>query len=369
MRLLMATGIYPPDVGGPAIHVKKLADSFKKMGWSIRAVTYGCPSDAEVSGVSRKIPFGLRHIFYFIFCIKLAYKSDIVYAQDATATGLPAFLAAKILGQSFFIRIGGDILWERAVEQGKYFVSVKEYYQQGLHLIDRPFVYKLIKLILNNSKNIIVPTPLLKDIYVDFYGVSKEKIRVILNPMLAKQESSVNDNLDQGIILFAGRFVAYKNLKFLIKVFDKVRQRLSLGELHLIGSGPNKAELERFASTMVSREHIIIQPSLPQHELFEKIRQATVCVGPALTEFNPNFILECLSLSKPVLLSRENGLSVKLPDDFLFDPRDENELEQKMTKLFDHQYYQNAMREVSNLRLDRHWDDVIKDHLELFNIF
>ena len=368
MRILIAAGIYPPDVGGPATHVKKLADGFRSVGWNTQIVTYGNPVDPEVFGVSRKIPFGLRHIFYFVFCLKLAYKSDLVYAQDATATGWPAFLAAKILGRSFFIRIGGDILWERAMEQGKYFVSVKEYYQQGLHLVDRPFIYRLIKLILNNSKNIIVSTPLLKDIYVDFYGVSKEKIRVILNPMLAKQESSVNNNLGQSVVLFAGRFVAYKNLKFLIKVFDKVRQKLSLGELHLIGSGPNKAELERFASTMVSREHIIIQPSLPQHELFKKIRQATVCVGPALTEFNPNFILECLSWGKPVLLSQENGLSITLSEDFLFDPKNEMELEQKMAHLLNGRFYQDAVSKIGGIHIGHSWNQVIEAHLALLSL-
>ena len=366
MRILIAAGIYPPDVGGPATHVKKLADGFKLAGWETRVVTYGNPVDPEVFGVSRKIPFGLRHFFYFAKCLGAAWDSDIIYAQDATAVGLPALLTAKIFRKRFFIRIGGDILWERAVERDKYFVSVSEYHQQGLHLIDRPIIYRLIKYILINSEGIVVTTSLLKDIYTNFYGINPEKIKIILNPTMIRPELEVNNSLGQGIILFAGRFVAYKNLEFLIRVFDKARQKLFMGELCLIGQGPDKIKLEKVAKTLASANHITIQPALPQKELFEKIHQAMICIGPALTEFNPNFILECLSFGKPVLLSRENGLSVKLPEDFLFDPRNENELEQKITNLFNYQRYQDAVKKISAIKVNRHWDDVIKDHLEIF---
>ena len=40
MRILIATGIYPPDVGGPATWVKFFAEEFTKRGHKMAVVTY-----------------------------------------------------------------------------------------------------------------------------------------------------------------------------------------------------------------------------------------------------------------------------------------------------------------------------------------
>jgi len=366
--VLIAAGIYPPDVGGPATHAKKLAEGFKKSGFGVHIVTYGSSNELGVSSISRRIPFGLRHFIYFIKCLRGAVGCDIVYAQDATAAGWPAFVTAKILRRRLFIRIGGDVLWERVVEKGGRFVSMNEYYQQGFYLQDRPIIFRMIRMILRGANEIIVTTESLKDIYINFYSVDSNRIKVILNPIPNKQESFYGKEIfDQSTVLFAGRFVPYKNLRFLMHVFDSVRQKLNKGELYLIGDGPDKKELENFAADLASADYIKIQPAMLQRDLFEKIKSAAVCIGPALTEFNPNFILEGLSFGKPILLSRENGLSVKLPEDFIFDPKNEQELTEKLIKLLsDYEFYNRACKIVSNIEVKRSWGDVIEGHIELF---
>ena len=104
-------------------------------------------------------------------------------------------------------------------------------------------------------------------------------------------------------------------------------------------------------------------PKVNQDKLFEYICFSWLGIGPALTEFNPNFILECLSFRKPVLISRENGLSVRLSDEFLFDAADEKELEAKLSSFFDEGFYQKALETISNLQLNQTWRDVIESHL------
>jgi glycosyltransferase involved in cell wall biosynthesis len=90
-----------------------------------------------------------------------------------------------------------------------------------------------------------------------------------------------------------------------------------------------------------------------------------MCIGPALSEFNPNFILESLSLGKPVLLTKGNGLSVTLPEEFLFDPFDKKELENKMLNMFDKNCYPNMVEIVDSLPLNQSWDVVTDTHISI----
>ena len=118
MRLLIATGIYPPDIGGPATYTKMIAEAFAQSGHSVRVITYSSADQKEsqflLIRVSRKIPKGLCHILYFFKILWHGTKSDIIFAQDTVSAGLPAALAAKLLKKKFVLKIVGDYAWEQA---------------------------------------------------------------------------------------------------------------------------------------------------------------------------------------------------------------------------------------------------------------
>ena len=191
-----------------------------------------------------------------------------------------------------------------------------------------------------------------KNFYAKYFDVPAEKITVIKNPVFKREQGS-NILPEDPIILFAGRFVAYKNLPLVIKAVENVGK----GKLVLIGSGPEKDKLHG--------SRVAILKSLSQEKLFEHIKQSAICIGPALSEFNPNFILEALSFGKPVLLSRGHGLSVELPEEFLFDPMDQRELERKLHYILQPENYERAVNMVNNLPLRQSWEDVTSAHLDI----
>ncbi|MDO8669055.1 MAG: glycosyltransferase, partial [Candidatus Buchananbacteria bacterium] len=261
-------------------------------------------------------------------------------------------------------RVAGDPIWERIVEKGKRFVSFAKYYEQGLYKVDRPWLFKLIKFTLPRFDAIVFYTPLLKNLYENYYGVPTEKTHLIFNPVARREPLKVKQAAEP-TVLFAGRFVSYKNLEVVIRVFDRVRRRFNRGQLILIGDGPDKEKLVGIIKQLPSASHIEMIPKVNQDKLFEYICSAWLGIGPALTEFNPNFILECLSFGKPVLISRENGLSVQLPKEFLFDAGSEQDLEIKLAKFFDDEFYNLSLQNISHLTLSQTWENVINSHREL----
>ncbi|MBI2099989.1 MAG: glycosyltransferase family 4 protein [Candidatus Vogelbacteria bacterium] len=369
MKVILATGIFYPDVGGPAIHVRRIAEALKAVGYAPVVIAYGDSTESNkftfpIHRISRHSGKVGRWLHYFLKTLKLAAGADVIYAFDISAAGLPAFLAAKLFRKKFVVRIGGDPIWERVVENGARFLSLEDYYEQGLYRVDRPWLYRLIRFILRYTDATVFYNQMFREFYIKYYGLAAEKITVIPNPISARAQT--NPQLPaEPTILFAGRFVAYKNLPLVLRVFKRVHERLPQSRLLLIGHGPDRDSLTRQIVEAGADSYITLMDSMPQEKLFKLIAESAIVIGPALSEFNPNSILEALSFGKPVLLSRGHGLTVALPPEFEFDPKNEAELEQKLLWFLNEANYRRAVELVEQLPQSQTWEKVTAAHLDL----
>ena len=133
MKILIATGIYPPDVGGPAKYGKSLAEEFLSQAPEVKVLCYT---------VEKKIPIGLRHVWYFFRVLFHLYKTDLIIALDMFSTGFPAILAGKLFGKKTILRVGGDFLWETYTDKTGNLIKLEEFYQ---NLPKLPFKFSIIK--------------------------------------------------------------------------------------------------------------------------------------------------------------------------------------------------------------------------------
>ncbi len=366
-KVVLCSGIFYPDVGGPAIHVMKIAQRLVQEGMEPVVLAYGDDPQQKDFGfcvhrISRNQHKALQWLRYFWYAIRFARTADVVYAFDPTAAGVPARVAAKFTRKPFLIRIGGDPIWEREAQAGRRLMPITQYYVEGLYKKDKPRLFKIIRWILRSADRVVLYNEFWKTFFNRYFDLSFDSVRIVKNPAFRREQAHTELSKDPTII-FAGRFVAYKNLPRLMRAFDAVREKIGKGTLLLIGKGQEEPILKQLQRELAHGNHIIFHESVPQDELFAKIKEAAVAIGPALSEFNPNFILESLSFGKPVLLSRGHGLSVELPEEFLFDPMSQEELEQKIEWMFDPDNYRHAVQMVSNLDMSQSWEDVTDFHL------
>src|SRR3989338_3672222 len=119
MNILICTGIFPPESGGPATYTAILADALSKRVHSVSVVTYGeRPLSRRysfpVTMVKRSIFKPLHYFRYFRAARKNGAEADVIYAQDPVSAGYPASLAARSLKKPFVLRVPGDYSWEQA---------------------------------------------------------------------------------------------------------------------------------------------------------------------------------------------------------------------------------------------------------------
>src|SRR6185436_7105604 len=97
-KILIATGIYPPQLGGPAQYAKNLHDVWVSQGYEVKVTIFG---------EFKKYPWGIRHIIFFLYIIPTVFWADYIFALDPFFAGAVVILG-KIFRKKVVFRTGGD---------------------------------------------------------------------------------------------------------------------------------------------------------------------------------------------------------------------------------------------------------------------
>lgn len=117
MRIAIATPLYPPDIAEPAPYVKELATRLSKKH-EVTIVTYGGYPE-EVPGVrivtvSKQRPLPIRLALYTLALLKVATKSDVIYALNGPSVELPASIASFMTRATLLAFLGDTSAHTRA---------------------------------------------------------------------------------------------------------------------------------------------------------------------------------------------------------------------------------------------------------------
>jgi len=172
MRFVIATGIYPPEIGGPALYAAGVKKALEETGHEAPVVLYG---------ILRRFPTGLRHLLYACKLFVSARGADAIIAFDTYSAGVPAVWAARALGVRVLVRVGGDFVWESYVERTGARVPLPDFYARLPRLsIKERFAFVLVRSMLRHAE-LAFNTQWLIDIWRPVYGFSGERAHVAEN--------------------------------------------------------------------------------------------------------------------------------------------------------------------------------------------
>ncbi len=374
MRILLVTGIYPPDVGGPATYVAQLGHNlaFPGKDKATMLVTYSsvvkAPEDKKRAYMIERVVRGnklLNRPRFFIRVIKLlrANKYDVIYMLDWFAAGAPAALAAKIYGVPYVVRVGGDYLWEqRYLESGKEPLSLADFYKKRLHK-KYPLLFLIIKWVLGNASHVIFNSDRQRGLYEKYYELKKTS--TIYNPVpgvILINKDAIPDKKD---FVFWGRFIVMKNLNTLVRAFAKAK--LPEGyTLTLIGDGPRKNEITSLIKDLHVDGRVKCLNSIPRGQVWDMVKDSRALIITSWTDISPNTIYEAMALKLPALVSKENYLSFhdELPE--MIDPYSADDIANKLEMLADDNKYMSFAAKFSSIKFEHTWDDVVQEHKKIF---
>jgi glycosyltransferase involved in cell wall biosynthesis len=302
MRCVFLTGIWPPDVGGPATHGPDFATFLRDRGHQIEVVTM---SDAEpsvrpvpVHAVARSQPFPVRYSGVAFAGLRLARRSDVVYA---TATYAAAAAAATGARRPLVAKLVSDPAYERARRYGAFRGSLEEFQTATGARVDA--LKRLRTAALRRARRIVVPSRYLADVAVG-WQLDASRIEVLVNP--APPPADVKPaKLSPRTFVFVGRLTEQKALPVLLDALDRVDD----AELVVVGDGPERATLERRASGRVR-----FVGSLPRAGVLSHLAGSRAAVLSSAWENLPHAAVEALAVGTPVVSTAVGGVPEVVTD-------------------------------------------------------
>lgn len=337
-RILIATGIFVPDIGGPASYARALGTCLAAQR-SVSVLTYSSvwsyPADKTLSfsvlRVWRKNLRLLRHLVFFLRLLGQARHCDVILALNAASVGVPCLIAAKLLRKQFVVRIAGDHAWEMAVQRRKTALLINDF-QHAKKSGWISFLHKMQVWVCRNARTVIVPSRYLADL-VRGWDIPEEKIRVVYNGIdftpsrMTKEEARKKIGISGNIILSVGRFAPWKGFRMLIKILPQLLGINQFFRLVIVGEGPERAILTSIVRNLGLERKVYLVSKKSSGELAEYFAAADMFILNSGYEGFSHQILEAMSAGVPVIASAaggnkeiirqgENGFLVKYNDEF-----------------------------------------------------
>jgi glycosyltransferase involved in cell wall biosynthesis len=323
MRVFVASGIFPPDIGGPATHLQHLLPELRRRGHDVRVLAYGTADDRSPAPVTRVPPGPLpvRQLRYAAEYRRGAQWADVVYAASL---GLPRPGPPR----PTVLRVPGDRAWERSINRG--LVAPTEDIDRFQRRRYGPRVSCLKWLRTRETRKagrVIVPSEYLRAMVVG-WGVDPARVRVIYSalpcaggPSLDRRDArrALGWTQDAPYLLTAARLTAWKGVDHLIDAVAQLRDVT----LIVAGEGPVKEPLMAQAARQRARVQFVGAAS--GHTLQQYLRASDYLAVYSGYEGLSHTILEALLAGTPVIASNRggnpeividqvNGLLVPYPD-------------------------------------------------------
>ncbi|MDO8451707.1 MAG: glycosyltransferase family 4 protein, partial [bacterium] len=303
MRVLIATGLYPPDVGGPATYTKALETALPEAGIEVSVLSFGRV---------RHLPTIVRHVRYFFLALREGKRSDVIYAQDPISVGLPAFFAALILDKKFLLKVVGDYAWEQATQRFGFTGTVEQFQKDKKLDFFATSLRVLERWVAKRAVRVIVPSKYLAKI-VTQWGVPKKKLSVIYNGMEELSDTG-NKPVLRGLLKFhgklvisIGRLVPWKGFHELIAMVSGMKKDFPDMKLMIVGSGPELRALEEEAKRKRIAEDVVFTGALPRSILLRYMRASDIFILNSRYEGFSHQLLEVMAVGVPIITTKIGG--------------------------------------------------------------
>jgi glycosyltransferase involved in cell wall biosynthesis len=299
MRVVFLTGIWPPDVGGPATHGPDFARFLRDRGHDVRVVTMADSEPTErpvpVATVARGRPFVVRYPGVALKGARLARGADVVYASATYAAAAAAAAAAR---RPLVAKLVSDPAYERA-RRYRLFAGSLEDFQQARDA--RTLALEALRTrALRRARRIVVPSAYLAEIAAG-WGLDRSRIEVLVNP--APPPVDVEPAaLDPATFVFVGRLTEQKALPVLLDAVSRVEG----ARLLLVGDGPERSRLEELARPLDGR--VAFAGALPRVEVLAQLAGARAAVLSSAWENLPHAAVEALAVGTPVVATAVGGV-------------------------------------------------------------
>jgi glycosyltransferase involved in cell wall biosynthesis len=368
MRVLVVSGIWPPDVGGPASHAPDVARFLQSHGHDVEVVTTAssspAPFDTPVHWVSRRLPKGAIHVRTAAEIARRASRADVVYTTGMFGRSSAGAIAAR---RPYVLKLTADPAFERARRRGIVDGDVDQFQDLG----GGPAVRALRvarDFELSHAAHVFTPSAYLGELAVK-WGVQRDRVSVLPNPSPPLPDLAPRDILRAELgmtgptLAFAGRLTAQKALGDALQAVAAVDGV----SLLIAGDGDQRASLERRVAELQLGDRVRFLGPLPRDRVIALFRAADASILSSSWENFPHTVVEALAGGTPVLATAVGGVAEVVTDGengLLVAPGDVDGLARAIRRFFDDDALAERLRAAAATSVEAYAPERVLGRLE-----
>jgi glycosyltransferase involved in cell wall biosynthesis len=314
VKVVVVSGIWPPDVGGPASHAPEVADFLHERGHAVEVVTTAWAPPAEraytVTAVPRSLPPGVRHLRGAALVRERARRADAVYTTGMFGR---SFAGATAAGRPYVLKLTADPAFERARRRGIVAGDVDAF--QGNRRGVRVALLRLARDVeLRRAAHVFCPSDYLRTLTIA-WGVPAARVSVLPNPAPRLPELAPRGELRRSFgmngmtLAFAGRLTAQKSLGLALEAVAAVD-----GVTLLIAGDGEREPVEQRARELALGSRVRFLGAQPRDRVLELFRAADASILSSSWENFPHTVVEALAVGTPVIATAVGGVAEVVHD-------------------------------------------------------
>jgi len=315
VRVLVVSGVWPPDVGGPASHAPDVASFLRERGHDVDVVITARAAPAAqpypVHWVARSLPKGVLHVRTAFEIARRAAHADVVYTTGMFGR---SSLGARLARRPYVVKLTADPAFERARRRGIVGGNVDEFQADAGGASVR-----LLRLArdaeLKHAAHVFTPSSYLRELAMS-WGVDPGRVSVLPNPAPSLPELRPRDELRESFglhgpsLAFAGRLTAQKSLRVALEAVAAVDGV----ELLIAGEGDERPAIERDIAELGLGERVRLLGAQPRARVVELFAAADASILSSSWENFPHTVVEALAAGTPVLATATGGVAEVVHD-------------------------------------------------------
>ena len=350
MRILLTTGIYPPDIGGPATFIPEIASTLVEMGHQVTVLTLTNDLDRvenslfTIHFISRKGLRIHRQLKTVLFLIKYLKSFDLVFANglhEEVGTSLRILKSFKGISVA---KIVGDPVWERAVNAFDTQSRIDEF--DSKKNLKYRFQRQVLVASLNEFKFVTAPSHALLSL-TKSWGVATPKMH-IPNGIKISDATSKTEVYD---LITVSRLTQWKNIDRVISVAIELDLQLAI-----VGSGPDFKKLENLAS---GHPNIKLLGEKSSDEIEVLLLQSKIYVALSSYEGLSFSLLQAMMLKRTCIVSDISGNSQVInsqENGILVPVNDQNKLKFEIVNCISDEGLRTRLGENARLKVVKEFD-------------
>jgi glycosyltransferase involved in cell wall biosynthesis len=359
MHVVLVTGIFPPDIGGPATHSSDLREELTHRGHHVTILTLGDQPRREVRTslvrFPRNWPWPIRLAAVSSWLAAYGRHYDVVYATGMQAA---AVIGARLARRPVVVKLVGDPAWERGVRLGLTEAEFDSFQGARNGGVSLEAMRALRNWTVRTATKVTVPSEYLGRVVRGWVG-DRADIQVIPNGVQVSRAALAAGRRPEGPLrlVFVGRLVSHKHVDMLVDAVARTRGT----ELEIVGDGPTRSSLEETVRREAVADRVRFLGSLPHGEVLAHLAEADALVTASGYEGLPHVVIEALACGTPVIGPPVGGLPEVIEDGstgIIVDPVTSESTGKALARLRDNpalreRLASNAAREGKEWRFER----------------